>query len=352
MNGFLGADTAQLRDQANALRVQAQRLLELRETLDPLVMDTSMWRGEDAEAFRSRWSGQTAPRFAGQGEELRRLGAELDRHAEQQDEASGAGAGTGPGGGGGGAGGSDDGFNPLGFLGELAVGAQGIFSGVDKMRDFLRRIPSAADEFAALADNGLDLLWRQTYLDEAFNAGSGFQKYAESLLGKLNIPTAIGRFEPLSVLNQLDEVAPFLADTGRILGNALPVLDAGLGFHQMFTADNGYDQFSGGLSGVGGTLMMIAPFTGPAAPILGAIGAGMGVVSLGMDVGKLVYENWDNITGAVGDAWDATTGFVGDAAGAVSDTIGNAGEAVADTVSDIGSTVSDGIGAVGDVLGF
>lgn len=354
MSGFLGADTTRLRDQASALRRQAQRIVELRETLDPLVMDASIWHGADGEAFRSRWSGQTAPQFAVGGEELRRLGRELERHAEQQDEASGAGtAGTAGGGTGGGAGGgTGDGFSPLPFLGDLAGKLQGIYSGGVRTLDFLKRIPNAADELADLTERGLDGLWRKAYLDEAFNVGSGWQKSAEHLLGRLNIPSAIGNFEPLQHLNKLDDVAPFLKSAGRVLGNAVPVLDAGMGFHTMLTADNTYDQISGGLSGVGGTLMMIAPLTGPAAPIVGAIGAGLGVVSLGMDVGKMVYENWDDITGTVGDAWDATTGAVSDVAGAASDAIGDATETVTDTISDVGSTVSDGVGAVGDFLGF
>lgn len=350
MSGFFGADPEQLREHASTLRAKAQRLVELRDSLEPLVMDESIWHGQDADSFRQSWSGVTAPLFAGSGEDLTRRGRGLEDHAEQQDTASGADGGSGAGEGSGG--GSDEGFNPLSFLGDLAKDAQDIFKNSTKMLDFLKRIPSAADEYAQLAERGLEGLWKSSYLDELFNGGKGWQAAAESALGKLGIPSSLGTFEPGKYLNKLDEVAPFLKTGGKLLGKAVPFADIGFGLHQAFTADNAYDRWSGGLGAAGGTLLAIAPLTGPAAPIVGAIGAGLGVVSIGMDVGKLVYENWDDITGTVGDAWDATTGAISDTAGAVSDAVGDASEAVTDTVSDVGSTVSDGIGAVGDAFGF
>ncbi|APX31546.1 hypothetical protein BH708_01055 [Brachybacterium sp. P6-10-X1] len=350
MSGFFGADTDQLREHASMLQGKAQRLMELRDSLEPLVMDESIWQGQDADSFRQSWSGVTEPLFAGSGEDLTRRGRDLEEHAEQQDTASGADGGSGAGDGSGG--GSDEAFNPLSFLGEFASKAQGIFKNSTKMLDFLKRIPSAADEYAQLAERGLQGLWKSSYLDELFNGGKGWQTAAESALDKLNIPSSFGNFEPGKYLNKLDEVAPFLKTGGKLLGKAVPFVDIGFGLHQAFTADNAYDRWSGGIGAAGGTLLAIAPLTGPAAPIVGAIGAGLGIVSLGMDVGKLVYENWDDITGAVGDAWDATTGAISDTAGAVSDAVGNAADTVTDTVSDVGSAISDGIGAVGDAFGF
>lgn len=350
MSGFFGADTDRLREHAGVLRERAQRLVELRESLEPLVMDESAWQGPDADAFRAQWTGSTAAQLSQRGEELSRRGADLDAQAEEQDTASGQDAGSGTGGDGGGNG--EEGSGPFSFLKDLLRNGQSLSKKGAQLLDFLKRIPTAADEFAHLAEAGLQKLWRASYLDELFNGGKGWQKAAENLLGKLGLPSSIGKFEPATWLNKLDDVAPFLKTGGKLLGKALPFVDIGFGLHQAFTADNAYDRWSGGIGAAGGTLLAIAPFTGPAAPIVGAVGAGLGVVSIGMDVGKLVYENWDGITGAMGDAWNATTGAVSDAASTVSDAVGNAAESVKDTVSDVGSAVSDGIGKVGDAFGF
>lgn len=352
MSGFHGADTDALRAHSDRVAAQAQALLSLRDALEPLVMDQGIWQGTDAESFRESWSSGASTLFQLRSEELTGRGQELRQHAEEQDTASGAEGGAAGGGDGGKGGTGDEPFSPLGFLKDLVKKGQGVYKGIKSLADYIGRIPSAADEFGDLARHGLEGLWKQSYLDELFKGGKGWQAGAEKLLGKFGLPTSIGNFEPLKHLNKLDEVAPWLKTAGKGIGKALPFVDVGLGIHQIATADNWYDRTSGILSTAGGALLIAAPFTGPAAPVVGAIGAGLGLVSAGMDVGKLVYENWDSITSTVGDAASSVGNFVSDTASTVSDAVGDAANTVSDKVNDVASSVSDGLGSVGDALGF
>lgn len=51
MSGFFGADTDRLQEHAGVLRERAQRLMELRGSLEPLVRDESAWQGPDPAAL-------------------------------------------------------------------------------------------------------------------------------------------------------------------------------------------------------------------------------------------------------------------------------------------------------------
>lgn len=356
MSDFLGADTEALRSHADRVADGARALLELRDSLAPMVMDEALWRGPDADAFRQSWTSRASTLFEQRFDALTGDGERLRQEADEQDQVSEDGGGSAGGGGAGGGGGGGQGgqpFNPLGFLKDLVLKGQGVYSKAKTLASFLERIGSAADEFADLAARGLEGLWKTAYLDELFKGGGGgWQGAAQKLLGKLGIPTSIGNFEPLKVLNRLDDVAPWLKTAGRGLGKALPFLDVAFGIDKIVNADNWYDRSSGILSTIGGGLMIAAPFTGPFAPVVGAIGAGASLISAGMDLGKLVYENWDGITSTVSNAAGAVTSFVGDTASAVSEGIGNAVGAVGDGLSDVGSAVGDGIGRLGDALGF
>ncbi|AXK46963.1 DNA/RNA non-specific endonuclease [Brachybacterium saurashtrense] len=105
MNGFLGADTAALREAGRRLVLGADRLDGLTARLASLV-DTVPWEGPDADSFRADWSTDARPRLHDRSEGLQRRARELMLHAEEQDacsapEATGLGGGAlgGPGGG-------------------------------------------------------------------------------------------------------------------------------------------------------------------------------------------------------------------------------------------------------------
>lgn len=63
----------QLRTHADVLRQRAERVIELRPSLEPVVMNESAWVGPDADAFGQSRSGQTAQLFELRGEDLRGL---------------------------------------------------------------------------------------------------------------------------------------------------------------------------------------------------------------------------------------------------------------------------------------
>ncbi|MCS6711166.1 hypothetical protein JSY14_03725 [Brachybacterium sp. EF45031] len=351
MNQFLGADTEQLRAHACLLTRSAHTVLEMQRRLEPLVMDEAMWRGPDAESFRGQWRSAAWKRLDRGAGDLRGRATLLDRQAEEQDEVSGTLDGPiptapGPGGGSGDhAPGSPAGpgqqpgapFHPVQFLMEQAAKAQSGYSKLKKMIDFLGRIPSAADEYAALLQKGVQGLWRHTYLQEVFEDGKEWQKGAEKLLGKLGIPYAAGNWEPLKVLNKLDEVAPWLSTAGKGIGRALPWVDIVDGGRRLFTEDTSYGRVSGGLQTAGGALLLAAPFLGPAAPLVGAVGAGLSLVSIGMDVTKAVQDNWDSIEQTGQDIAEGVWTGVGN---------------VAEGVRGVGDAVASGIGGLGDALGL
>lgn len=352
MAGFYGADTEQLRSHAEVLRRKAQRIVELRQSLEPLVMNESMWVGTDADSFRQTWTGQTSQLFDLRSQDLADRGSQLEQHADEQDTASGTGGGGGSADVGAGGGDEGGGFSPWGFLKDLAMKGQGLYSKIKSLSDWMGRIPSRLDEYGALAARGLEGLWKQSYLDELFKGGKEFQGAAEKILGKLGIPTSLGNFTPFEALNGLASKAPWLKAAARGIGEILPVADVLLGVHRIGTSDNWYDRTSGILSTAGGALMIAAPFTGPAAPIVGAIGVGLGVVSAGMDLAKLVQQNWGDITSTVGNAANAVTSAVGNVASAAGDAIGNATSAAGEALSNAGSAISDGLGGLADAFGF
>ncbi|MGP9695620.1 WXG100 family type VII secretion target [Brachybacterium sp. AOP25-B2-12] len=346
MGGFLGADTQALRAHADRMQDRAARLLELRDALHSRVLDTSIWQGPDADAFRSSWSSSVAAPLAGRHDDLSTRAALLDREADEQDAVSETDGSTQ--GGGEGSHGDPSTGNPLLDVLKGIAKAQGLYKKIDSILEFARRIPSALDEYAQLAARGLQGLWRKTYLDELLGDGKNWQKIGEKVLGKLGLPSSLGKLDGLGLLNKLDDVAPFLKTGGRVLGKLLPGVDIVTGGIQAFTADNDYDRWSGGLSAAGGALLLAAPFTGPAAPVVAAIGAGLGAVSIGMDLGKMVWENREQIGQFLGDA--ATN--VGNVVTDVSAGIGNAVEDLGTGVSDIAANVSAGIGNLGKAFGF
>ena len=59
-----------------------------------------------------------------------------------------------------------------------------------------------------------------------------------------------------------------------------------------------------------------------AAPIVAGVGIGLGVVSAGMDLGKMAYENIPAVQNAV----DSTVGAVKDAGSAIGDGLGKIGD--------------------------
>lgn len=94
MGGFLGADTAALREHGSVLTARAGEVEDLAARLAAMV-DQVNWIGPDAEEFRSDWAVRVRPALHDCSDAIRSRADEIDTHAEEQDDASDVG---GPGG--------------------------------------------------------------------------------------------------------------------------------------------------------------------------------------------------------------------------------------------------------------
>ena len=320
MAGFQGADTDALRDVAGVFETSGRRLDELRESLARTVMREDIWIGADADSFRQRWTGVSS-RFSDASQDISRRRTDLDEHAEEQDEASS----PGDGGLADSARGVVDAFRDLfgavgGDLKDLYKAARSIGKGIDGFKLFndLQKLGKAGFE-------GLKGKITQDFIDELVDKS---RKPAQAIMDFVN----------RRGWTRIADVAEGILDSGvvkgvgKVAGKLLPGLDIGLGIHQMVTAEDGWDVASGGLSVVSGGLMLAAPLAGPFAPIVFGAGAVAGGVSLAIDAGKAIVENWDTITDTAGKAWDATKDFAGD---------------VADGVQNV---IKDPLGAVGSLF--
>ena len=88
MAGFYGGDTEQMRSQAQACELGAQRIHDMTSMISAAI-DAVPWFGPDAVAMRALWHGTVKPGMIAKAEDIRAKGVELDQHATEQDRASG-----------------------------------------------------------------------------------------------------------------------------------------------------------------------------------------------------------------------------------------------------------------------
>ncbi|MGY5765223.1 hypothetical protein ACXET9_08480 [Brachybacterium sp. DNPG3] len=326
MTGFLGADTEALRDVADLFERRGRRLREIRESIDVMVLREDVWVGTDAEGFRDRWSGVGA-QLSEAAEATGRRRAELEEQAEEQDEVSEA----------------DDGaggwFDAIGdFFGSIGDAALDLGkAGLKLFKGFTAfRLFSDLGQLTEAGFDGLRTLINQSYIDELVDLTRRPGQLIQDFLSSKG-------------LSRIADVAGGIFDSGivkgagKFLGKALPILDIGTGIYQMATAEDGWDVASGGLSTLSGALLLAAPFTGPAAPIVAGVGAVAGGVSLAIDAGKAIVENWDTISETAGAAWDATTTYVSDTWNSATEAAGEAWDAATGAVGDF---FSDPLGSI------
>ena len=360
MTWFQGADTEQLREHAELMRDRANSLDGLRTRLSMLVAHGAEWEGPDAEAFRERWRSEVAPRFDAQIGALEDRGSSLEQEAEEQDTAS------------------EVEKSPSLFenLRDLSKIGQGLFKHVTTFRKLIEDFPAHMKEWKAAFKGGPGELWAK-YKDElvkgmkkGLNFGEEYSSIAKKLVGELGFPDSLGTWDPLKkhldggkFPSWLGDVAPKAATLGKLGGKLIPGFDIGVGIHQMTTGETTFDKVSGGLSAVGGGMVLAAPLFGPAAPVVAGIGAAAGVVSLGMDLGKMAWENREAIGAFVGDVAGGVTHAVSNVADGVADVASNVAGGVADAASNAAETIGNGVeaagdavknvgGAIGDALGF
>ena len=324
---FYVADTTQLMDMSQRMRVSALRLQGIQREIvhGSIALD---WTGADAEQFRDDAMTRVSDPITNVLENLDRRTAELEEHAKEQDDAS----------------------DPRGLWEKIndflhfpaqvtrfSRNIQKLIQDPKKMMDMFRRFPELRQTFRDLKNLDkhfpeLSKLERKAiraeWADELL--GNGWEKLGNALPQKIssllgvNIPGKEWAGKALSHMDEItDATKPWVKVGSKTFGKILPGLDIGLGIHQM-TSENstGYDKVSGFLSTAGGALTLAAPLAGPAAPIVSGVGIGLGVVSAGMDLGKMAYENIPAVQNAV----DSTVGAVKDAGSAIGDGLGKIGD--------------------------
>lgn len=88
MAGFYGGDTEQMRTHAQACATGSQRIHDVTTAISAVV-DSVVWTGPDAIAFRALWHGTVKPRIIDRANEIRSKGDEVEQHAQEQDHVSG-----------------------------------------------------------------------------------------------------------------------------------------------------------------------------------------------------------------------------------------------------------------------
>lgn len=327
MASFYGADTEALRTLSDRFREGSRRIEELRSTLEPKVMDESAWQGSDAEQFRSRWSSEVASRFGSVVEGVEKRHADLGKQADQQDEASDADGGGGSGGGKDGDGGLLDKILKVGGIGSKAYSLYKTGKSLaDDIADskLVRSMEKMGDEAGIALVKARRLAEAPGGFQQALKTAGGL---ADAIPGLNHLGEWAGKnIDALPAkLGEGGKMMEALGKSGKVLGKAMPGVDVLVGAGQIATADDGYGKVSGGLSMVGGALMV----AGVACPPLAVVGGVMTGASLLMDVGDLGGELFGK------DPSKAVSDFTSDAAGAVGD-----------AAKDVGGAIKDGLGSI------
>lgn len=328
MSDFFGADTAALRDHAERVRAGSGRLADLRAQLASRVHSVE-WVGPDAEAFRDEFTGRVSGLFARAAEELDSQHAQLMGHAEEQDHASGRGGAVG--------GGTVGGATGSGGAGGGAGG--GSFQGA--LTDFLANPLTGVIGAAGAVGSAGGALWQ------------GFKQWRNLSNLSLAMDTAGDAARSAQAFirsGMVDDAAGFLGGlgrAGRFLGAAGGIFAIGTGISDMINPPHdGWrgvgDRVAGGLSVVGGAGGLAVALG--AGAMLGPVGIGV-VAAAGIGAGLWAAGN------AIYDNWDSITGFVGDVGGTVSDFVGDAGDVVSEATDVVGDAIGDAAGAVGDFVG-
>ena len=88
MTGFIGADTAQLRELAKTFSVAAHRLTTQAKMLSSIVSPLRSWKGPDAARFTQNVNATHVPLLRGAAATLTEFAAQLKVQADEQDKAS------------------------------------------------------------------------------------------------------------------------------------------------------------------------------------------------------------------------------------------------------------------------
>ena len=185
--------------------------------------------------------------------------------------------------------------------------------------------------------------------EEGLNFGEEYSSIAKKLVGGSGFPDSLGTWDPLKkhldggkFPSWLGDVAPKAATLGKLGGSSSRIRHR-RGHPSDDHRETTFDKVSGGLSAVGGEDGPRGPLFGPAAPVVAGIGAAAGVVSLGMDLGKMAWENREAIGAFVGDVAGASR-MPSRTSRTASRTSPRRRRGVADAASNAAETIGNGVG--------
>lgn len=322
MDGFLGADIADLRDFAKTMDKASHALIQQARALSSAVNEPRGWRGPDAERFRQTSNSSHRPTLAATSRSLQEAADLLRKNAQEQETASSAGSMDGSGGSGGGGNADDKSFidKTLEFLG-LGGKATGIGLGI---KGFIANFKDHAKFLAGKQ-------WKQ--FGQAYNAFKTFQAEG-GLLGKLG---ATGQF--------LGKAGKLAGAFGRFAGPILAPLGIYSGIRDMF--DPGHegwrgvgDRIAGGLGVIGGAGSILIAVGAVANPVGVAVLVGAGVIAGGWALGNMIADSeWGKAAGKwIGDttskAWKGATTAVGNVADGAKNAVSGAVDGAKDFLSN------------------
>ncbi|ALO65659.1 hypothetical protein AS189_03075 [Arthrobacter alpinus] len=299
MDGFIGADIADLRDFAKAMDKASHALLLQAQTLSNAVNQPHGWKGPDADRFRQSWNTSHRPTIAATSRSLQQAADMLRKDATEQEAASSVASLDGTG--------EvcvdptlqDSGWNPQNTLIDWGKGLVGLGLKVNDV------VKYATSWKGYLSDKKIfDLKGKLPnfgkFGDDFKNALGVFTK-ADGIVGKIG--TGIKAF-------------------GRFAGVAAAPFAIGGGIHDMFWPDHdggrgAMERISGGMSvvaGGGSLLMAVGLLTNPVG--IGIV-VGAGVIAAGWAVGNLIADTeWGQAMGrgianAAGNVFDGAKEAVG-----------------------------------------
>lgn len=321
MSSFLGADTDALREFAGRASTTAGSARELHYNLDlsASILRRS-WHGPDADAWQDSFTA-LAPRIEALGDVLTERARDLRQQAMEQDDAS-----------------RDPNAPTVMDVARFGYkswkGYKTVRGLMDHAEDMKRLVHLHGDnrEMYEAAWESLKLRnlwdWQSEGFAKAFKrAAAEFLPDAVKGVGLEDLAGKAGKWIdglPLD-LQKGSKLADVLGTASRWGGRVLPFADIAFGIHDVVTADDTYGRVQGGLSVLGGGLMM----AGIAFPPLAALGAGLSAVSLGMSL----LDDGGELFGA--DPSKVISGVVAGGAKSIGEGISDAGDAVMDRLGSI-----------------
>lgn len=312
--GLYGADIEALRAFADRVAQGSEALGNVVVAVEGSMPYPEQWSGPDGEQFRAEWTDVHAVALRETSAALNDVASTVRENADSQEETS--------------QGGVESGSSSTSQSGSGAADRPG-------------------DIFDVL-ETGMGL----TALGDAWKA----IKYGLNLNNYLKALDGVGDLAAISskMLSDARGIIGNISGFGKWAGIAGGAFSIYSGVEQMFNPRydgwrGGVDRVMGGIGAVGGVatigmFMGAAAFTGPVGI---GIAVGAGLVVGAWELGNLIYDNWDSITGFISDPMP----YLADGLDTVKDVASDAWDGVTDVASDVGDAVGDGLDAAGDFLG-